>query len=113
MDETPRIVPVTDLRRHAASLIEEVNRWERPLFVSQRGYLTAVLLSCDRYERLQRGEGRRSRRSVSPSAWDAVEGAAPREGVRPRGLRDSQAARGRRLRDRALRPARGVARSRV
>lgn len=52
MDETPRIVPVTDLRRHAASLIEEVNRSERPLFVSQRGYLTAVLLSCGRYERL-------------------------------------------------------------
>jgi prevent-host-death family protein len=54
MDEAPKIVPVTDVRRDAARLIEEVNRSTRPVFISQRGYLTAVLLSCDRYESLRR-----------------------------------------------------------
>jgi prevent-host-death family protein len=54
MEESPRVVPVTDVRRDVARLIEEVNRSCRPLFISQRGYLTAVLLSCDRYERLRR-----------------------------------------------------------
>ena len=54
MDESPRVVPVTDIRRDVARLIEEVNRSCRPVFISQRGYLTAVLLSCDRYERLRR-----------------------------------------------------------
>ena len=54
MDESPRVVPVTDIRRDIARLIEEVNRSCRPVFISQRGYLTAVLLSCDRYERLRR-----------------------------------------------------------
>ena len=53
MDESPRVVPVTDIRRDVARLIEEVNRSCRPVFISQRGYLTAVLLSCDRYERLR------------------------------------------------------------
>jgi prevent-host-death family protein len=72
MDESPRVVPVTDIRRDVARLIEEVNRSGRPLFISQRGYLTAVLLSCDRYERLRReaGEnpsaGRSRRRRAEP-----------------------------------------------
>jgi prevent-host-death family protein len=53
MDKSPRVVPVTDIGRDVARLIEEVDRSCRPVFISQRGYLTAVLLSCDRYERLR------------------------------------------------------------
>jgi prevent-host-death family protein len=52
MDKAPRIVPVTDVRRDIAHLIEQVNRSARPVFISQRGYLTAVLLSCDRFDSL-------------------------------------------------------------
>jgi prevent-host-death family protein len=72
MDESPRVVPVTDIRRDVARLIEEVDRSCRPVFISQRGYLTAVLLSCDRYERLRReagegsGVGRSRRRPEEP-----------------------------------------------
>jgi len=54
MDEMPRIVPVTDVRRDIARLIEEVNRSTRAVFISQRGYLTAVLMSCDRDEPVPR-----------------------------------------------------------
>jgi prevent-host-death family protein len=64
--EPPDVVPVSDVRRGIARLIERVNRSERPVFVSQRGYLTAVFLSCDRYERLRRdaeaGAGEHGRR---------------------------------------------------
>jgi prevent-host-death family protein len=65
MDELPRIVPVTDVRRDIARLIEEVNRSTRAVFISQRGYLTAVLMSCDRYEalRLEPNGSQRPRRS--------------------------------------------------
>jgi prevent-host-death family protein len=63
MDEPPRVVPVTGIRRDIAHLIEQVNRSARPVFISQRGYLTAVLISCDQYEYLRRdaGEDRRIR----------------------------------------------------
>ena len=72
MDESPRVVPVTDIRRDVARLTEEVNRSCRPVFISQRGYPTAVLLSCDRYETLRseasegRGAGRSRRRPEEP-----------------------------------------------
>ena len=72
MDESPRVVPVTDIRRDVARLIEEVNQSCRPVFISQRGYLTAVLLSCDRYEGLRReasegsGTARGRRRPAEP-----------------------------------------------
>jgi prevent-host-death family protein len=75
MDESPRVVPVTDIRRDVARLIEEVNRSCRPVFISQRGYLTAVLLSCDRYERLRceanesSGAGRSQRRRPEEPAF--------------------------------------------
>lgn len=66
MEESPRVVPVTDIRRDITRLIEEVNRSCRPVFISQRGYLTAVLLSCDRYEALRRelNASQRAQRSV-------------------------------------------------
>jgi prevent-host-death family protein len=50
MDKTPHIVPVSELRRSAARLIEEAFRTQEPLFVTQRGYVTAVLLSREGYE---------------------------------------------------------------
>jgi prevent-host-death family protein len=67
MDESPRVVPVTSIRRDIARLIDDVNRSARPVFISQRGYLTAVLISCDRYDALRRdaSENRRTRQSAS------------------------------------------------
>jgi hypothetical protein len=35
-----------------AHLIEEVTRSCRPIFISQHGYLTAILMSCDGYDGL-------------------------------------------------------------
>jgi prevent-host-death family protein len=50
MGRAPVIVTVSDLRRDTARLIERICRSGEPLFVTQRGYATAVLLSRDEYD---------------------------------------------------------------
>lgn len=49
MGEAPVVVTVTDLRRDAARLIAQMERSHAPLFVTQRGYVTAVVLSREEY----------------------------------------------------------------
>jgi prevent-host-death family protein len=46
----PVIVTVSDLRRDTARLIERICRSGEPLFVTQRGYATAVLLSRGEFD---------------------------------------------------------------
>ncbi|MCA9821737.1 MAG: type II toxin-antitoxin system Phd/YefM family antitoxin [Dehalococcoidia bacterium] len=47
----PRIVPISDLRADAASLVKETRETRRPVFITQRGRATAVLLSIEEYEK--------------------------------------------------------------
>lgn len=44
--------PVTALKRSAAELVEEVNREQRPLVITQNGKARAVLLDVQTWERL-------------------------------------------------------------
>jgi len=53
MDPTPIVTTVSELRRDMARLIEKAYRASDPLFITQRGYVTAVLLSPQRYEGLR------------------------------------------------------------
>ena len=46
------LISVTEIRRDTARLIEQVRRSPGPLFVTQYGYVTAVLLSPREYEAL-------------------------------------------------------------
>jgi len=46
----PVIITVSDLRRDTARLIERARRSAEPFFVTQRGYVTAVLLSRGEYD---------------------------------------------------------------
>ena len=50
---TPILIPVSELRRDVARLIEKARRSPDPLFITQRGYITAVLMSPGRYEDLR------------------------------------------------------------
>ena len=50
---TPILIPVSELRRDVARLIEKAHRTPEPLFITQRGYITAVLLSPGTYEELR------------------------------------------------------------
>jgi prevent-host-death family protein len=57
----PTVVPVSDLRRHAARFIDLVTTANAHVFVAQRGYVTAVLVSRAEYEALIRCREERER----------------------------------------------------
>jgi prevent-host-death family protein len=50
-DKAPLIIPISELRRDAARLTRRMERLHHlPVFVTQRGYVTAVLLSREEYD---------------------------------------------------------------
>ncbi|HHN75430.1 MAG TPA: type II toxin-antitoxin system Phd/YefM family antitoxin [Acidobacteria bacterium] len=51
MSKVPPIVPVTDLRQDAASVLQQVRDSGRPLVITQRGRAAAVVLSVEAYEK--------------------------------------------------------------
>jgi prevent-host-death family protein len=51
MAKVPAIVPVSDLRQDAARVLKDLKKSNRPVFITQRGRATAVLMSVDEYER--------------------------------------------------------------
>ena len=51
MARVPAIVPVSDLKKDAAGVLKNVKDSKQPLFITQRGRATAVLMSMDAYER--------------------------------------------------------------
>jgi prevent-host-death family protein len=54
MAKVPKIVPVTDLRQNAAGVLKQLQSSGEPLFITQRGRATGVLLSLNAYERSER-----------------------------------------------------------
>jgi len=48
--KTPLIIPVSELRRDFARLLFSIEKSHQPMFVTQRGYVTAILLSRADYE---------------------------------------------------------------
>jgi hypothetical protein len=61
----PTVVPVSDLRRHAARFIDLATKANAHVFVAQRGYVTAVLISRAEYEALVRCRQQREREVVA------------------------------------------------
>lgn len=53
MTRMPNIVPITDLRQDAASVLHRVRDSREPFFITQRGRATAVLVSTEVYERAE------------------------------------------------------------
>ena len=49
-DKAPLIIPISAMRRDAARLIRRMEKSHLPVFVTQRGYVTAVLLSREEYD---------------------------------------------------------------
>ena len=54
MGKVPKIIPITDLRQDAASVMADIQKTAGPCFITQRGRATAVLLSLEAYERSQK-----------------------------------------------------------
>ena len=51
MAKVPTIIPVSDLRQDAAAVLKKVRSSNEPVFITQRGRATAVLMSIDAFER--------------------------------------------------------------
>lgn len=54
MSTVPNIVPISDLRQDAAGVIKRAAASNEPVFITQRGRASAVLVSSSAYERTQR-----------------------------------------------------------
>ena len=54
MGKVPCIIPITDLRQDAASVLRRVKEAKEPVFITQRGHTAAVMLSTEAYERGER-----------------------------------------------------------
>lgn len=53
MAKIPSIVPITDLRQGATALIKRVSASREPVFITQRGRASAVMVSVEEYEHTQ------------------------------------------------------------
>jgi prevent-host-death family protein len=54
MSTIPKIIPISDLRQDAAGVIKRATENDEPVFITQRGRASAVLMSAQAYERDQR-----------------------------------------------------------
>jgi prevent-host-death family protein len=48
-----RIIPVTDLQRQAGQVLNSLSDSDEPVIVTQRGRASAVLISAERYNRIE------------------------------------------------------------
>ncbi len=53
MSAIPNIIPISDLRQDAAGVIKRAAASDEPVFITQRGRASAVLVSSMAYERTQ------------------------------------------------------------
>jgi len=53
MAKVPNIIPVTDLRQDAASVLRRVRHSKQPVVITQRRRAAAVMLSTEAYERAE------------------------------------------------------------
>ena len=53
MAAIPSIIPISELRQDTAGVIKKTTATQEPVFITQRGRATAVLVSVDSYERTQ------------------------------------------------------------
>ncbi len=53
MAKVPNIIPVTDLRQDAASVLRRIRHSKQPVVITQRGRAAAVMLSTEAYERAE------------------------------------------------------------
>ncbi len=53
MSKVPTIIPITDLRQDAATVLRKVRDSKEPVFITQRGRATAVMMSAEAYERAE------------------------------------------------------------
>jgi len=53
MPNTPKIVPISDLRQNASNVVRGISSSREPVFITQRGRAAAVMVSMQVYEESQ------------------------------------------------------------
>lgn len=53
MGKMPTLIPITDLRQDAASVLKRVQDTKEPVIITQRGRAAAVMMSTDAYEKAE------------------------------------------------------------
>jgi prevent-host-death family protein len=53
-----KIISITDLQRQSRQIVSQVADSDEPVIITQRGRATAVLLSAERYSRIEEDLGR-------------------------------------------------------
>lgn len=53
MPKAPKIIPISDLRQNASSVVKRVSSSREPVFITQRGRAAAVMVSMEYYEHSQ------------------------------------------------------------
>jgi len=53
MSAIPNIIPISELRQDAAGVIKRAAASQEPVFITQRGRASAVMVSAQSYERTQ------------------------------------------------------------
>ena len=53
MPSTPKIIPISDLRQNASNVVKSLSSSREPVFITQRGRATAVMVSIEVYENAQ------------------------------------------------------------
>jgi prevent-host-death family protein len=53
MGKLPNLVPITDLRQDATSIVNQLSASQEPVIITQRGRAAAVMVSTQAYERSQ------------------------------------------------------------
>jgi prevent-host-death family protein len=53
MAKTPKIIPISDLRKNASDVVKDIAASKQPVFITQRGRAAAVMVSMQAYEESQ------------------------------------------------------------
>ena len=53
MGRVPTIIPITDLRQDAATVLRRIRESKEPVVITQRGRAAAVIMSAETYERAE------------------------------------------------------------
>ncbi len=53
MSTVPSIIPISELRQDAAAIIRRMKASRKPVFITQHGRASAVMVSAEAYERSQ------------------------------------------------------------
>jgi prevent-host-death family protein len=53
MPKAPKIIPISDLRQNAGSVVKRVSSSREPVFITQRGRAAVVMVSMESYEHSQ------------------------------------------------------------